>query len=519
MSDRNQPPAPDGVRESEEQLRLALQAARMGIWTWDRASGRVAWSEQVERIFGLEPGTFPGTFEAYVARIHPDDTGLVLERINAALTDAPSEQPWEVSHRVVTPSGALRWVHCSGQCIRNAAGEAIGMRGAVCDVSERKGLEQQLLQSQKLESIGRLAGSVAHDFNNLLTVILSSVEAAQGPGLAKSELDEVLSAIRYAGERAAHLTRQLLTFARRQGVSAEPCSLDDVVHGMRDLIRRLIGEDVSLVVRTASQPWAVRADPHQLEQVLVNLAVNARDAMPRGGRLTIATHRLSAAEARLHPAAVKSGDCFVCLEVSDTGVGMKPEVAERAFEPFFTTKHDGSGLGLSTCYGIVSQLGGAIHVDSTPGAGTRITVLLPQQGESVAHADRTAAHRVLGKETLLLVEDEELLRHAVSRALTRLGYRVLGAGDGQAAIGIATDHPDIRVVVTDYVLPGMNGLELARALKARLPTAQVLFVSGYAAEPLTKALRSPEEFLPKPYTPDLLATRIRRLIDGPAVQR
>jgi PAS domain S-box-containing protein len=427
-----------------------------------------------------------------------------------------------VEERVLTPGGFRTFLSTKAP-YRDAAGRVIGLIGAARDVTDRKraeaelqAAEQRLQQADRLESVGRLAGGVAHDFNNLLTVILGGSERlrddlAAGRAASREEVDQIQA----AGERARDLTRQLLSFARRQDTALVPLDLNEVVRGSEVLLRRIIGEDVEVGTSLDPGLWPVLGDLGQLEQVIVNLAANARDAMPRGGRLTLATRNAPAS-----PGQGPAGD-RVELLVRDTGVGMSPEVKAHLFEPFFTTKElgRGTGLGLATVHGIVTQAGGQVRVESAPGAGTTFELSLPRATRTAPATARPAATPVPGRggtECLLVVEDDPLVREVTARSLRSGGYRVLTAGGGAEALEVAgRESAALRLVVTDVVMPGLDGRSLAEALAQRLPGVRVLFVSGYTGDVIGHhgVLDSGIEFLQKPFTTQAILARVRGLLD------
>jgi signal transduction histidine kinase/ligand-binding sensor domain-containing protein/CheY-like chemotaxis protein len=387
------------------------------------------------------------------------------------------------------------------------------------DVAQRRKLEEQLAQVQKLESIGRLAGGVAHDINNVLTVVLSYsdlVDAGLGPG---HPLQAQLRQIRKAAERASNLTHRLLAFARKQIIEPRVINLSELTLNLDGMLRRLIGEDVELVTVSSANLWSVKADPHQIEQVLVNLAVNARDAMPQGGRLSIETANVlvDADFARQHP-TLHPGE-YVRLTVSDTGIGMPDEVKKHLFEPFFTTKEPGkgTGLGLATCYGIVQQLGGAIYPDSEVGRGTVFNVFVPRvdlPAEPTPKPQETFVKR--GSETVLLVEDEPLVREIARSALGDQGYHVIEAEHGEAALRVASQFAGtIGLVLTDVVMPKMGGRELVEALKKERPNVRVLYMSGYAASTIDEAdvIEPGTSFLRKPFALAEMLRKVREVLD------
>jgi len=387
------------------------------------------------------------------------------------------------------------------------------------DVSERKRLEAELRQSQKLETVGRLAGGVAHDFNNLLTVILGNAGLAleRSEGTTKEAVIEIIG----AAERAGNLTRQLLAFSRKQVLKTSVVNLNTVLSDIEKMLRRLLDESIELHTVLDPSPWAVKVDTTQVEQVIVNLVVNARDAMPAGGRLVLETANVEIGPRTFGAHASESVDIahgsYVRLTVSDTGVGMDDATRSHIFEPFFTTKEQdkGTGLGLATVYGIVRQSGGYLLVDSAPGRGSTFSIFFPRVEQTVAQrTDRDDAMAPLrGAETILLVEDEEAVRTLASHVLRRYGYTVLTAECGETACQIAADqHFDL--LVTDVVMPRMNGKELAVALRARSEQLKVVFISGYTGEAVSLQTAMPDAvFLPKPFTSVGLARTVRDLLD------
>jgi PAS domain S-box-containing protein len=396
------------------------------------------------------------------------------------------------------------------------------IEGTIVDITERKTLERQLGQAQKMEAVGQLAGGVAHDFSNILSVIGGYSELALRRAGPDDPLRPYLDEIRRAANRSTNLVRQLLAFSRGQIVEPGVLDLDDVVRGLVDMLRRLIPESIELVTSSRASPALVKADRGQLEQVIVNLAVNARDAMPRGGRLAIETARaeLDLAYCRRHVGA--SPGPHVVLSVADTGIGMDAETQARIFDPFFTTKEAGTGLGLATVYGIVRRAGGSIWVYSEPGRGAVFKVYLPeakgeiQAAEPATRAEAEPAVAPRGTETVLLVEDEEAVRALARELLESFGYSVLEAGHGIEAMEVSASHPGpIDLLMTDLVMPRIDGRELAARITAGRPETRVLFVSGYAEDDQMRGSlpASRVAFLQKPYTAATLGARIRRLLD------
>ncbi len=398
--------------------------------------------------------------------------------------------------------------------IKNSAGETTHFLAVQEDVTERRRVEAQLQQAQRMESVGQLVSGVAHDFNNLLTAVIGFAELGQQEVREDEPVHEHLVQIQRAGESAGDLTRQLLAFGRQQVLRFEVFDINETVKSTEKLLRRTIGEDLDLVTRLASDLRPVKLDPMSIEQVLVNLAVNARDAMPEGGRLTIETANVEIDEQRSTPPGL-----YVALSVIDTGRGMDEETLGRAFEPFFTTKERerGTGLGLATVYGIVKQSGGHIEVASEPGNGTRFDVYLPPTPEELQQStgEGTAKDLSAGRESILLVEDDERLRHLVGRLLDGRGYRVLKAADANEALETCrTEHVDL--LLTDVVMPGMSGIELGEALGRQSSNLKVLLMSGYADKEIAgdqiNEVSTP--FIAKPFRLDQLLMKVREVLEG-----
>jgi PAS domain S-box-containing protein len=506
------------LRVSEARLARAQETAHLGSWELelvnldDLGANALWWSDEVYRIFGYVPGQVPVTTALLFKAVPTEDAARINQALRATID---LDAPYAVQHRVIRPDGSHRVVEERATVLKDARERPIRVVGTVLDVTERHQLEQQLWQAQKMEAVGRLAGGVAHDFNNLLTAILGSADLLVGhlpvdhPDRAEAE------EIRRVAARAAELTRQLLAFSRQQVLAPRVLDLNGVVADMDRLLRRLIREDIQLRTVLASDLGAVRADPGQLEQVLMNLAVNARDAMPGGGRLTIETANVEGPDA--------TPGRYVMLAVSDTGTGMSAETKARIFEPFFTTKPrgKGTGLGLSTVYGIVKQSSGHIVVESELGRGTTVRVYLPR----VASVAAAAAAAVVappatleGTETVLVVEDEADVRRSTRKALESRGYSVLAAADGVEALRIAEHHAGtIHLLVSDVVMPGMRGREVGLLLGPARPEMRVLYLSGYADESVVYQgeVEPGLAFLQKPFTPDALARRVREVLDAP----
>jgi nitrogen-specific signal transduction histidine kinase len=390
------------------------------------------------------------------------------------------------------------------------------------DITERKLLEAQLRQAQKMEAVGRLAGGIAHDFNNLLTAITGYADLALSDLREGDPMRQDMEEILRAAHRAAELTRQLLAFSRQQVLAPRVLDLNEVVQSVDKMLRRLVGEDVELLSVLAPGLGHVKADPGQLEQVIVNLAVNARDAMPTGGKLTIETADAELAETRVRDLATVPAGRYVMLAITDSGTGMDEETKARIFEPFFTTKEQGkgTGLGLATVYGIVKQSGGFIWLYSEPGHGTTFKIYLPRvEGAADALAPPVGTAEVpRGTETVLIVEDEEAVRALAKTALTRKGYRVLEAANGgEALLRCESEQAPIHLLVTDVVMPGLGGADLAQRLAPLRPDMKVLFISGYADRAAARhgTIQPGAAYLEKPFSLEALARKVREVLDRP----
>ena len=501
------------LRESEARFRQLAENVPAVFWLGEIDPPRAIYvSPGFERIFGRSPESHYADPVAFFEAVHPEDRG----RLRRAQTSLPHEG-WDLEFRVVHTDGSVRWVHDRAFPVPEVPGSPRRVAGITSDVTAHKLLEEQLRQAQKMESLGRLAGGMAHDFNNLMTAVLGHVSFAAAALPETHESREELDQIREAALRASELTRQLLAFARRQLVAPRVVDVNELVVSLDGMLRRLLGEDVELSTLLESAPLCARIDPSQLEQVLVNLAVNARDAMPAGGRLVLVTADASVREGR-HP-ALPAGR-YVRVSVSDTGHGIAPELFEHLFEPFFTTKEAGrgTGLGLATCYGIVHQCGGHIEVESAPGAGTRFDVYLPRvEGPPSGVPAAAEARLPRGTETVLLVEDERSVRAVTLRILRAQGYQVLEAGDGVEALALAERHPGpIHLLVADVVMPRMGGIELAHSLRALRPETRVLHVSGHVDRAFFDGPVSAAGavFLQKPFLPQTLARKVREVLDA-----
>jgi signal transduction histidine kinase len=437
------------------------------------------------------------------------------------LTRSGAIKHWQSDCVIRTRDGRKRWVADSSIEMTDNQGNAKGSIGILMDITERRQLEEQLRQLQKMESIGQLAAGVAHDFNNILAVIQGHTDMILGGMVEGKDAEESLKQVSAAAKRAANLTRQLLAFSRKQEMQAQDLNLNNVVQGMSQMLTRLLGAPIVLEFNAGTGLPSVNGDFGMMEQILLNLAVNARDAMPRDGRLTITTTARKIAETEIQHNPEARAGWFVCLSVADTGAGIAPEILPRIFEPFFTTKEagKGTGLGLATVYGIVKQHHGWIEVESQVGRGTTFNVFLPANTQTVASSTPLVAPATAkgGGETILIAEDDPALRRLAARILRNLGYEVLEAGSGVEAIALWEQHgKKVNLLLTDLVMPdGLTGRDLAKQMATREAGLKVIYSSGYSPELRETAFifREGFNFLQKPYSPAKLAETVRLCLD------
>ncbi len=505
---------------SEERLRFALAASRSATFEEDAVTGAVTWSVEAAAILGRAPTDTLGGVAELQEYLSDVDAQRVAQAFQQA-RQAPSQATFEL--RTTDTAGGARWVALHLLSRADASGAVRRVVGTLTDVTERRRLEEQFLHAQKMQAMGVLAGGIAHDFNNLLTVILSAGHMARAsadepgvPDSMRTDLDDVLS----AGERAAVLTGQLLAFARRQVVQLQRLDLRELVLGMEPIVRRLVGAPVRVDLELTDAPVRVYADHGQLTQILLNLAINARDAMPKGGVVRVALSVGPPPMGPVRPDEVLTAEQYAVLEVSDTGTGIAPEVQPRIFDPFFTTKPvgQGTGLGLTTVYGIVRQCGGTVRFDTAADRGTTFRVYLPIDAEADGINGVEPVRRepgAAGERTILLAEGEASLRTLVARALGKVGYRVLVAEDGASAVSTARDYTgDIDLVISDVSMPGLGGVELARTLLAERPEMRVLLMSGLGQQEewyAAAALRD-LSFIAKPFLPSDLVAAVERAL-------
>jgi len=519
--------AEEALRKSTEVFQTLVDALPLAIIIEDSGGCVRLWNAAAERTFGW-------TADQALGRANPSvPVSAVEEQRNLRKRICEGQAFTGLEMQRVKSDGTTLDASITMAQLKRSDGRRGDVMEVIIDVTDRKQLEAQLRQAQKMEAVGRLAGGIAHDFNNLLTAIVGHAdmllklpELGDAPGSDQPGNSVVrfgIDQIQRAGERAAALTQQLLAFSRAQVLQPTVLNLNRAVTDMEPMLRRLIGEDIDLAVVPAANLESIKADSTQIAQVIMNLVLNARDAMPTGGRLTLETQNVELDEVYGRKRVPVIPGPYVMLAVSDTGVGMDKETQARVFEPFFTTKEkgQGTGLGLATVYGIVRQSGGYIWVYGEPGHGTSFKVYLPSAEQRTGTEDavaRPAPPPLNGSETVLLVEDEEMVRALVQQVLTWYGYHVLVAHNGEAALKLAADYPrTIDVMLTDIVMPGMSALDLVRELQAVRPTTKILYMSGYTDHAVVRnnLLDANRAFLQKPFAPDRLAHKIRELLNEP----
>jgi len=515
------------LERSRAALEFALEAAGLGTWDHDLVTGEMRWDARAKALFGLEPWARVDA-TTWSGALHPEDLGPVEAARVQALE---GRKPFSAEYRVVWPDGSQHAIAMVGRGTSDpASGEPLRMAGVMLDITERRRTEQRMQEVLRLEAIGRLAGGIAHDLNNMLVAILGFsdllADSLQREDPRRADVEHIIA----AATRSANLTRQLLAFARRELIQPRRIDVSEVVRRAERMVRSVLGESVELVFQLSPDVSSIYADPGQIEQILMNLVLNARDAMPRGGRVTVETGRVAigaASENRERDAEAVPGR-YVMLAVSDTGHGMDPATLQRIWEPFFTTKPagQGTGLGLSAVYGAVKQSGGFVWAESAPGRGTTVSLYWPEdvlQAEQLAEA-RAAPRVERGTETVLVVEDEPLIRSLAVRTLGRLGYHCFVAENAEDALTMVRHgqvEPDL--VVTDVVLPGGSGGWLGEQLAHDRPHLPILFMSGFTDEEVIRRglLAAGRPFLQKPFAPAELAHEVRAVLDAtrPAVQR
>ena len=494
------------LHRQRELLSKAQSMAGLGCFEWDLKSNELTWSDTLCHIYGVDPKTFTPKVDTFLSMVHPEDREKLQRTFEEALANRSSFRNQE---RIIRPNGSVRHLESFAQVECDENGVPTHLIGACLDITDRKRMEQHLAESQKMEAVGRLAGGLAHDFNNLLTVINGNASLLEHSRLESEDDKEALQEISEAGRCAADLTSQLLAFSR--GVPVEPSVIDfnEVVRDSLKWMQRLVGEGVTICLELEPVQFRLEIDLRQLEQLLMNLVVNARDAMPDGGVLRVRTRSVRSGN------KLVSSENYVELSIQDTGSGIPGEAIPNIFEPFFTTKDTGrgTGLGLAVVHSVVTRWSGHIEVSSEPGAGTTFTIALPLTQKSLsgkAHFETT--FQETGQETVLVVEDEDSVRRFVAKVLRAKGFQVLEAENPEVAMSLADNH-FFDILLTDLVMPRIGGRELAESLRRLRPTLPVLFMSGYSNElnDLDIVGSGPVLFLNKPFSPQDLFARIQDL--------
>ena len=505
------------LRQSEKRLSLAISATADAVWEWTYPTGDTYFSPRWYAMLGYDDRQLPMTIATWESLVHPDDLHRTRNLIQQTIDDG-LETGYAAEFRMRHAGGTWLWVLARGNVVElDTDGQPLLISGTITDITERRRLEEQLHQSQKMDSIGRLAGGVAHDFNNMLTVIMGAAEIALWKVADDEYLAKLLKQISKAAERSSQITRQLLTYSRKQVIDPKPANLNALITDAQQMLTRLISENIHFYFRPAPDLWSVMIDPSQLDQVLMNLCINARDAMPNGGSLHLETAntRIEEPYAMLHVDS-RPGD-YVQLTVSDTGTGMDQETQQHIFEPFFTTKGvgKGTGLGLATVYGIVTQNGGFISVYSEAGSGSSFKIFFPRHQETLTGEDKVVPDLVAGQESILLVEDEEMLLTTTTTLLERLGYTVIQASSPNQGIAICADTAmEIDLILTDVVMPEMNGREMVERIRGSRPGIRVLFMSGYSGDIVANhgIIEEGMHYIEKPLNIQQLSAKIRQVL-------
>ncbi len=492
---------------------LVARATKDAVRDWNLASGELIWPQGLDTLLGYCPGKSDQTIAFWQREIHGEDRSRTAASIRDAIKS--KAEYWSGEYRFRHAKGHYLQLLERALIVRDGDGRAVRFVGVLMDVTARKQLHDQLSHSQKMEAFGQLAGGVAHDFNNFLTAILGYSDLLVAEVEGRGTGAKYLSEIRSAAGRAASLTKQLLTFSRREPLEPRVLEVNKLIHDLERSMLRLLGENISVLCELMPGKKHIKVDPDQFTQIIINLAVNARDAMPAGGTLVLKTEVISTNGKS--PAELPPGE-YICISIVDNGMGMTDDVKEHLFEPFFTTKDDRhrSGLGLATCYGIVRQSGGHIIVESELGKGTAVHIYLPEVDAPPPAPYRKRSKLPSGNETILVVEDDISVRHVTVRTLRMLGYNVLEAFRADEAKRLIECNI-VNLVVSDVVLPDMSGCDFADWTRTNSPSTQILLTSGYLPEITLDTPASDLPFLSKPFDPEQLAERVRATLDGVVV--
>ncbi len=519
--------AENALKESEKRLNLVLEGSNDGFWDWNMVTNQVQRNARWNEMLGYSPEEIESDVRDWKRLVHPEDLPAVKEVFRDHLAGKISQ--YRVECRILCKSGEWKWIVDRGKVVEwDESGKPLRMAGTATDITERKQAEHekqqlsaQLRQAQKLEAIGQLTGGIAHDFNNILTAIIGYGHLLLMNTVKEDKTRGFVEQILMSADRAAGLTQSLLAFSRKQIINPQPVDLNEIIKKIEKLLRRLIGEDIQLHTAFYEEPLIVMADCGQIEQILMNLATNARDAMPDGGTLSIRTDMVAVDKGVLNPVLFGSPVKYACMAVSDSGTGMDEVTRERIFEPFFTTKEvgQGTGLGLSIVHGIVEQHKGYVNVQSEIGNGTTFKVYFPACISEVDKEDASfiSIDSMRGTETILLAEDENDVRATTKNMLERYGYSVVEAHDGENAVNCFMENKErIQLLILDMIMPKRNGRDVYDSIRGNNPEIKALFISGYTADILDKKqmLKGEINYLKKPFSPSELLKRIREILDN-----
>lgn len=518
LNHENQSPSPRKIAapKAADYHQLVARATNDAVRDLDLNSGTLLWRQGLDTLLGYSFAETDLTF--WRTRVHPSDRARVATAIKSAVESDATQ--WSGEYRFQHADGSYRHLLERAIIVRDKSGVAQRFLGVLMDVTERKQLQDQLSRSQKMEAFGQLAGGMAHDFNNFLTAILGYSDLVVAEIDARGTIAKYISEIRSAAGRAASLTRQLLAFSRRQPLEPRVVEINTLISNLERSILRLLGEHIAVICDLVPEKAHIKVDQNQFTQIIVNLAVNARDAMPSGGTLILKTATVSVHEKSPVANELAAGD-YVVISMIDNGCGMSDEVKSHVFEPFFSTKDErhSSGLGLATCYGIVRQSGGHISLESDLGKGTAVHIYLPKVGAPNLTVRKTNGELPKGNETVLIVEDEASVRHVAVRTLRMLGYKVLEAWRADLAKRCIAENPSaIDLVVTDIMLPDMSGREFAHWARIHTPHTQIVLISGYLSEGVHDHDHQGAMLLPKPFDPEQLATTVRKALNAGAIR-
>jgi len=510
------------LQENEKTIRMTMEATNTGTWAWDMTTNQTTWSDENYRLLGYEPGSIESNFDNWKKAVHPDD----LRRVEALIEKAVEEKNGiNFEYRVQWPDGSVRWLQDIGKMVCDENGTPTEMYGIQIDITERKQseqshekLEKQLQQAQKMEAIGQLAGGVAHDYNNMLSVILGYTDLLKSSISPDDPKMEDLLQIEAAGIRSRDITRQLLAFSRRQIIEPTRQNLNNLIEKLKKSLSRLIGEDIELKFLPTNELWDVKVDPSQIDQIIFNLAANARDAMPEGGKLILKTANVNVSQPPHNQNGSATPGDYVTLTVIDTGTGIDAETLSHIFEPFYTTKDPGkgTGLGLATVYGIVKQNKGFVNVFSKLGEGTTFKIYLPRCIEpqpEQAESDTDVSCHEGG--TVLLVEDDKMVRRITAQMLKKLGYTTIVAANAAEALTLSKKiSKTIDLLIADVIMPKMNGQELREKIHSFYPGVKTLFMSGYTSNAMMQKDFLPDNcnFIQKPFGLQDLEKKIKETL-------